>query len=120
MLRLTMFLGFAAVIVGTFLTWSDNPPFSETGLERAAGVFALVASALAGGIALVDRRPRGAIIAVSAATLVLIATATELLNLASGAADPGAGLYLSFAGAVLATAAAAAFTFSLFKRPGVS
>jgi hypothetical protein len=99
------------------LTWSDNPPFSESGIERTSGIFSLVVAIGAGAIALVDRRPRGAIIAISAASLVLIATLVELIDLSSGSGSPGAGLYVSAAGAALATAASAILAFSLFKKP---
>lgn len=112
-----MLLGFALIVGAAFLTWSDNPPFSETGIERAAGLFTLVAALGAGAIALFDRRPRGAIIAVSAAALVLIATLVDLLDLSSGSGEPGSGLYLSIAGACLATVTSALLTFSLFKKP---
>ena len=113
-----MLLGFALIAVGTFLTWSDNPPFSQTGVERTSGLFALVASIGAGVIALLDRRPRGAIIAVSVASLVLIAAVVELLDVSSGSGGPGSGLYLSLAGAILATAASGLLAFSLFRKPG--
>jgi hypothetical protein len=117
LIRLAVLAGFALVVVGVFFAWSDNPPFSENGIERTSGVFALVAAAGAGVIALVDRRPRGAIIAVSAAALILIAVLVELIDLASGSGAPGTGLYISFAGAALATAASALLAFSLFRRP---
>jgi hypothetical protein len=112
-----MFVGFGVIIVGAFLTWSDNPPFSENGLERTSGVFALVVSLGAAAIALADRRPRGAIIAISASTLVLIAAVVELLDISSGSGDPGIGLYLALAGALMATAASGLHAFSLFKKP---
>jgi hypothetical protein len=112
-----MLLGFTLVILGTFLTWSDNPPFSEAGTERTSGIFALVAAAGAGVIALFDRRPRGAIIAISASSLILIAAVVELIDLASGPGGPGSGLYLALAGAVLATVASGLLAFSLFKKP---
>jgi len=119
-LRLAMFLGFVLIIVGAFLTWSDNPPFSENGVERTSGLFALIAAVGAGGIALVDRRPRGAIIAISASALVLIAAVVELLDISSGSGDPGFGLYLAVAGACLATAASGLLAFSLFKKPAAT
>ena len=114
-----MFLGFALIILGAFLTWSDNPPFSESGIERAGGVFALVSAAGAGVIALLDRRPRGAIIAISASSLVLIAAVVELIDLSSGSGGPGTGLYLALTGAALATAASGLLAFSLFRKPGL-
>jgi len=116
-MRLAIVLGFAAVAAGAFLTWSDNTPFSQSGVERTAGLFAIVAALGAGIIALVDRRPRGAIIAVSAGSLVVIATLVELIDLASGPGSPGTGLYVSLAGALLATAAAGWLAFSLFRKP---
>ena len=116
-LRPAMLLGFGLIAVGAFLTWSDNPPFSESGLERTSGVFALVVALGAGGIALADRRPRGAIIAISAAALILIAAIVELINVSSGSGTPGAGLYLAVGGAVLATAASGLLAFSLFRKP---
>lgn len=115
--RLSMFLGFGLIILSVFLTWSDNPPFSENGIERAGGLFALIAAAGATLIALLDRRPRGAIIAVSAAALILIATAVDLLDISSGSGEPGQGVYLAVAGAVIATVASGLLTFSLFKKP---
>lgn len=117
LLRFSTLLGFALTIVSAFLTWSDNPPFSETGIERAGGLFALVVSAGAGLILLVDRRPRGAIIAISASALVLIAVVVELLSINSGSGSTGGGVYLALAGAVLATVASGLLTFSLFKKP---
>ena len=116
-LKLAMFLGFGLIIAGALMTWSDNPPFSESGLERTSGLFALVAALGAGGIALVDRRPRGAIIAISASALVLIATIVELIDLSSGSGGVGSGLYIAVAGAAIATAASGLLAFSLFKKP---
>jgi hypothetical protein len=119
-LRLAMFLGFGLIVVGAFMTWSDNPPFSQTGVERTSGIFALVAAIGAGVIALMDRRPRGAIIAISASALVLIAAVVELLDLSSGSGKIGTGLYLALAGAVLATVASGLLAFSLFKKPSAA
>lgn len=115
--RPAMLLGFALIVAGAFLTWSDNPPFSESGVERTAGLFALVAAAGAGVIALLDRRPRGAIIAVSAAALILIAAVVDLLDISSGTGSAGAGLWLALVGAVVASVASGLLTFSLFKKP---
>jgi hypothetical protein len=112
-----MLLGFGLIVAGAFLTWSDNPPFSENGIERTSGVFALVVALGAGAISIADRRPRGAIIAISAATLVLIATVVELIDVSSGSGAPGAGLYLALAGALVATASSGLVAFSLFKKP---
>ncbi|MGE0653599.1 MAG: hypothetical protein AB7P12_17930 [Alphaproteobacteria bacterium] len=117
LLRLAMFIGFALIIVGVFLTWSDNPPFSENGIERTSGLFAFIAAGGAAIIALLDRRPRGAIIAISASALVLIAAVVDLLDISSGTGSPGQGLYVALAGAVLATVASGLLTFSLFKKP---
>lgn len=117
MLKLAMFVGFGLIIVSVFLTWSNNPPFSDTGLQRAPGVFALVAAAGAGVIALVDRRPRGAIIAVSASVLVLIASVAALLDISSGAGSPGVGVYLAVVGSIIATTTSGLLTFSMFKKP---
>jgi uncharacterized membrane protein len=116
--RFLTFLGFVLVAAGALLTWSDNPPFSENGTERAGGVFALVAAIGAGAIAFVDRRPRGAIIAVSAASLILLATVVEAIDLSSGSGSVGTGLYVALAGAGLATAASGLLAFSLFRKPG--
>ena len=116
-LRPLMLLSFAIIVVSCFLTWSDNPPFSQTGVDRTAGLFVLVAAIGAGVIALMDRRPRGAIIAVSASALVLIATVVELIDVSSGSGGPGNGLYLALAGACLATATSGLLAFSLFKKP---
>lgn len=112
-----MFLGFGLIIVSAFLTWSDNPPFSENGIERTSGLFALIVAVGAGVIALADRRPRGAIIAISASALVLIAAVVELLDISSGSPRPGFGLYVAVAGACLATVASGLLAFSLFKKP---
>jgi hypothetical protein len=115
--RLAMFLGFGLIILGAFLTWSDNPPFSETGVERASGLFGLIAAAGAALIALLDRRPRGAIIAVSAAALVLIAAVVDLLDISSGSGAAGTGVYIAVVGALVAFVASGLLTFSLFKKP---
>ncbi len=117
LLRLSTLLGFVLTIVSAFLTWSDNPPFSDTGFERAGGLFALVVSVGAAIILVLDRRPRGAIIAISASALVLIAVVVELLNISSGSGSTGSGVYLALAGALIATIASGLLTFSLFKKP---
>jgi hypothetical protein len=111
-------LGFVLTIVSAFMTWSDNPPFSDTGFERAGGVFALVVSIGAAVILMLDRRPRGAIIAISGSALVLIAVVVELLNIGSSAASTGSGVYLALVGAIIATVASGLLTFGLFKKPG--
>ena len=120
MLRPLILFGFAVVVVSTFFTWSDNPPFSESGIERTAGLFALIASAGAGVIALLDRRPRGAIIAVSAASLALIAIIADILEISSGTGSIDTGLLLALAGALLAIVASGLLTFSLFKKPAIT
>ncbi len=71
----------------------------------------------AGLIALADRRPRGAIIAVSAAALILIAVVIEFLDISSGSGSVGTGLVLALVGAIVATVSSGLLTFSLFKKP---
>ena len=112
-----MLLGFAIVVIGTFLTWSDNPPFSESGLGSTSGIFALIAAAGAGLIGFFDRQARGSIIAVSSAALILIAIIVEYLDISSSSATAGAGIYVALAGAVVAAIAAGLFAFRQFKQP---
>jgi hypothetical protein len=120
-MRLTKFAvvaGFALMAIAAFLTWSDNPPFSENGIDRSAGVVTLVIAIGCGLIALLDRRPRGMLIAVSAGALALILTVADYADISGNSgASVGTGLLLSIVGAAIATVAAGVSAFSTFKKP---
>jgi hypothetical protein len=111
-----MFAGFAMVIIGAFMPWSENGPISTSGTEG-TGVLTLVLAVLGGVIALLDRRPRGMLIAVSAAALTLLFSLVDYVDIEGSI---GSGLYLTIAGSLIATAAAGLLAFNLFKRPGMA
>ena len=77
----------------------------------------LTLAVLGGAIGLFDRRPRGMLIAVSAAALALLFALVELLDIEG---STGSGLYLTILGALVATATAGVLAFNLFKRPAQS
>jgi hypothetical protein len=115
--KLALFLGFAFVIVGAFMPWVTVGPFSRNGLDG-DGVLTLLLAVIGGAVALLARRPRGMLIAVSTAAMILVIGIYDFLDVAwTSAASVGIGLYLTVAGGLIATAAAGLLAFNLFKRP---
>ena len=111
-------LGFVLMAIGTFGVWLDNPPFSDNGIERSAGLVCLVAAIGAGVTAALDRRPRGMLIATSAGAIALILALVDYLDISgTSGAEVGGGLMLTLAGAVIATVASGAVAFGMFKKP---
>lgn len=111
-------VGFLLMAAGAFGIWLDNPPFSENGTERNAGLVCLVVALGAGATAALDHRPRGMLVATSAGAIALILAAVDYADIAgtSGAAA-GTGLVMTLAGAVIATVASGAAAFGMFKKP---
>ena len=111
-------LGFVLMAIGAFGVWLDNPPFSENGIERSAGLVCLVAAIGAGAVAALDRRPRGMLIATSAGAIALILALVDFFDISgTSGAEVGTGLLITLAGAIIATAASGAVAFALFKKP---
>ena len=107
---------FLAIVVGAFMPWSELDAFKENGLNG-NGVATLVL-AIAGILATVlGKRPRAVLISASAALLCLLFALLDYADISSGSADVGSGLYLTLAGAVIATLAAGALTFSILRKP---
>jgi hypothetical protein len=114
-------LGFVLMAIGALGVWLDNPPFSENGTERSAGLVCLVAAVGAGATAALDRRPRGMLIATSAGAIALILALVDYADISgTSGASVGGGLVMTLAGAVIATMASGAVAFALFKKPAES
>jgi uncharacterized membrane protein len=109
--------GFVLLAAGVFMTWSDNPPFSTKGIDESDGLLALVIAIVGIVTTVFGRRPRAVLINASAAGLALIIALLNLIDVSSSVADVGSGLYLSLAGAAVATAAAALLMFVSLKQP---
>lgn len=119
LLRAVLLAAFAAVVAGTFLPWSENPPFSETGLESTDGVVVLVLGL--GGIAMTvfGRRPRAVLIATSCGALCLLFALLKLADVSGeGPAKAATGLYVTLGGSLASIAAGSLQTFSILRKPG--
>ena len=111
-------LGFVLMAIGALGVWLDNPPFSENGTERSAGLVCLVVAIGAGATAALDHRPRGMLIATSAGAIALILALVDYFDISgTSGAEVGTGLLLTLAGAIIATVASGAVAFALFKKP---
>jgi hypothetical protein len=116
--KAAVILGFVLMAIGALGVWLDNPPFSENGTERSAGLVCLVAAIGAGATAALDRRPRGMLIATSAGAIALILVAVDYFDISgTSGAEVGTGLIITLVGAAIATVASGAVAFALFKKP---
>jgi hypothetical protein len=116
-LKATLLAGFVMLGAGTFMTWSDNDPFSKKGLDESDGLLALVIAIAGIASTLFGRRPRAILINASAAGLALIITLLNLVDVSGSVAAVGTGLYLAVAGAAVATATASLLMFASLKQP---
>ena len=115
-LKAVMTAAFAAIVVGAFLPWSELDAFKESGVS--GNGFATLVLAIAGIAGTVlGRRPRAVLISASSALLCLLLGGIDYADISGGSADVGSGLYLTLAGAIIATAAAGALTFTILRRP---
>jgi hypothetical protein len=118
-LRLLLLVAFAAVIVDAFLLWSERGTFTTNGVDG-DGLLTLVLAVAAIGFTLLGRRPRAVLITLSAAGLCLLTALIDLADL-SRAAGPevGDGLYVTIAGAAVASVLSAWQAFGVPRRPPV-
>ena len=115
-LKVLLTAAFAAIVVGAFMPWSELGAFTENGFDR-NGIVTLVL-AIAGLIGTVfGRRPRAVLISASAGLLCLLLGLIDFADISGGSADVGNGLYLTLAGAVIATATAGTLTFTILRKP---
>jgi ABC-type Fe3+-siderophore transport system permease subunit len=117
--KMALFFGFGLIVLGAFLPWSKNGPFTDEGIEG-DGIVTLLLAAIGAAVAQFDSRPRGMLIAVSLAALILSIAIANIIDVNSQ--DSGGvsiGLYLTIAASVLATAASGLLAFNLFKKPEV-
>ena len=115
-LKAVLTAAFVAIVVGAFLPWSELDAFKENGVDG-NGVATLVL-AIAGIVGtVVGRRPRAVLISASSALLCLLLALLDYADVSGSSADVGSGLYLTLAGAVIATLAAAVLTFAILRRP---
>jgi hypothetical protein len=115
-LKAVLTAAFAAIVVGAFMPWSELDAFKENGTDG-NGIATLVL-AIAGILGTVlGRRPRAVLISASAALLCLLFALLDYADISSGSADVGSGLYLTLAGAILATVTAAVLTFTILRKP---
>ena len=116
--KIVVVIGFILMTIGSLQVWLDNPPFSENGIDRSAGLVCLVVAIGAGATAALDRRARGMLIATSAGAIALILALVDYAEISStSGAEVGAGLLLTILGAAIATIASGAVAFALFKKP---
>jgi len=115
-LKAVLTLAFVAIVAGAFMPWSELGAFKENGLDH-NGIVTLVLG-VAGIIGTVfGRRPRAVLISASSGLLCLLLGLIDYADVSSGSADVGSGLYLTLAGAVLATITAGALTFRILRKP---
>ncbi len=115
-LKAVIAAAFAAIVVGAFLPWSENEGFKENGIEfNGVATLVLAVAGIAGTV--LGRRPRAVLISASSALLCLLLGVIDYADISSGSADVGNGLYLTLAGAIIATVAAGALTFTILRKP---
>ena len=119
--KIVVVVGFVLMAIGALQVWSDNPPFSENGIDRSAGLVCLVVAIGAGAFAALDRRARGMLIATSAGAIALILALVDYADISgTSGAEVGTGLLLTLAGAAIATIASGAVAFAQFKKPAAA
>lgn len=117
LLKAVLTAAFAAIVVGAFMTWSELGDFTENGFDRGNGFVTLIL-AIAGIVGTVlGRRPRAVLISASSALLCLLLGLIDYADVSSGSAGVGSGLYLTLAGAAIATVTAGALTFTILRKP---
>jgi hypothetical protein len=116
-LKAVLAAAFLAVVVGAFMPWSELGDFTENGLDSGNGLATLVLAIAGIAGTVLGRRPRAVLISASSALLCLLLGLIDYADVSSGSADVGSGLYLSLVGAVVATIAAGALTFSILRKP---
>lgn len=115
-LKAIITLAFVAIVVGAFLPWSELDSFKENGVEgNGIPTLVLAIAGIAGTV--LGRRPRAVLISASSALLCLLLGLLDYADISSGSADVGNGLYLTLTGAVIATLAAGALTFTILRKP---
>jgi hypothetical protein len=115
-LKAILTAAFAMIVAGAFLPWSELGAFKENGVDGNGIVTLILACAGIVGTVL-GRRPRAVLISVSSALLCLLLGLLDYADISSGSADVGTGLYLTLAGAALATLTAGALTFAILRKP---
>ncbi len=119
--KIVVVIGFGLMAIGALQVWLDNPPFSENGIDRSAGLVCLVVAIGAGAFAALDRRARGMLIATSAGAIALILALVDYADISStSGAEAGTGLLVTLAGAAIATIASGALAFAQFKKPAAA
>jgi peptidoglycan/LPS O-acetylase OafA/YrhL len=115
-LKAVLTAALVAIVAGAFMPWSELDAFKENGLDR-NGIATLVL-ALAGILGtILGRRPRAVLISASSALLCLLLGLIDYADVSGGSADVGSGLYLTLAGAAIATVTAGALTFTILRKP---
>ncbi len=115
-LKAIIAVAFIAIVIGAFLPWSELDSFKQNGVEGNGGATLMLAIAGIAGTVL-GRRPRAVLISASSALFCLLLGLLDYADISSGSADVGSGLYLTLAGALIATVAAGALTFTILRKP---
>jgi hypothetical protein len=115
-LKAVLTAAFVAIVAGAFMPWSELGAFKENGVEG-NGIATLILG-IAGIVGTVlGRRPRAVLISASSALLCLLLGLIDYADVSSGSAEAGSGLWLTLAGAISATVAAGALTFTILRKP---
>ncbi len=116
-LKAVLTAAFVAIAIGAFMTWSELDDFTKNGFDRGNG-FATLVLGIAGIVGTVlGRRPRAVLISASSALLCLLLGLIDYADISNTSADVGSGLYLTLAGAAIATVTAGALTFTILRKP---
>ncbi len=114
-LKAVITAAFGAIVIGAFLPWSELDAFKKTGIDfNGIPTLVLAIAGIAGTV--LGRRPRAVLISASSALLCLLLGVIDYADISSGSADVGDGLYLTLAGAIIATAAAGGLTFKILRK----
>jgi hypothetical protein len=115
-LRLLLVVAFATVVAGALMPWSKSGAFTTNGVDG-DGLLTLVLAVAGIGSTLLGRRPRAVLITLSAACVCLLTALIDLADLSRAAGpDIGDGLYVTVAGATVASVLSALQAFGVLRR----
>lgn len=116
-LRIGLYVSFGIIVTGAFLPWAELGIFSKDGIEG-DGLLTLVLAGSGLALAMFSRRPRGMLIAASAALLCLLIALVDYVDISSSdLGSVGSGLYLTLVASIFATIITGILAFSSFRKP---
>jgi hypothetical protein len=115
-LRLLLLVAFAAVIAGALMPWSKSGAFTNVGVDG-DGLLTLMLAAAGIAFTVLGRRPGAVLITVAAAGVCVLTALIDLAHLSRAVGlEIEDGLYVTLAGASVATVLSALQAFAVLRR----